>query len=120
LASTITDGGRGLSFQHHVEEGPSDMKAGYGIALASHCGFPECVLQEAERIKQLLDRKGRRAAAAAAAARAGQEEDGTSPGWQYAVMQRLMMLKGCLEPDSRYVRHSKRSVCPALSFLILA
>jgi DNA mismatch repair ATPase MutS len=103
LAATITAGGRGLSFQHRVEEGPSDMAAGYGIALAAHCGLPECVLQEAERVKRLLDRKGRGGQAAAGGGEEGAVPDGASPAWQYAVMQRLMMLKGCLDPDSRWV-----------------
>lgn len=77
------------------------MEAGYGIALASHCGFPEPVLQEAERIKRLLDRKGRGAGGGAAAGGAEEVVEGASPAWQYAVMQRLMMLKSCLDPDSR-------------------
>lgn len=100
LAATITTGGRGLSFQHRVEEGPSDMEAGYGIALASHCGFPECVLQEAECVKRLLDRKGRGGGAGAADDEEEEVVEGAIPAWQYAVLQRLMMLKGCLDPDS--------------------
>lgn len=79
-------------------DGNSDMEVGYGIALAAHCGFPEAVLQEAERVKRLLERKGRDAGG-----RVEEEAvpEGASPPWCYAVLQRLMMLKGCLDPDSR-------------------
>ena len=47
------EGQDGLHYSHQLHDGPSDLKVGYGIAMAS-CLFPSTVISRAKQVLELL------------------------------------------------------------------
>ena len=92
MSATLSEGTRQLSFMHRVQEGPSAITSGYGIALAAHVGFPEDVIVDAERVKCLLEAQEERKEKGGGRREEGDEEE----GWKYEVLRRLMLLKECI------------------------
>jgi len=91
MSAVLTEDTRQLSFMHRVQEGPSAITSGYGIALAADVGFPEDVIVDAERVKCLLEAQEERKEGG------GEREEGDEEeGWKYEVLRRLMLLKECI------------------------
>ncbi len=79
-------------------------------------GFPEDVLQNAERIKQLVEAEEEKD-------EAGKEhraDTNTEPAWKYEVLRRLMLLKDCLVGDQKKSPEEARQLLQTLRAGVVA